>query len=66
MSTERLVPVEVLSLTFPHDEHTAIISGSKRGEITATCIDGRALVKLENQPETEFVDLGRLRQEFVL
>ena len=55
VSTDRSVPVEMLPLTRPHDERTAIISGNKRGEITATCIDGRVHVKWEDQPETEIV-----------
>ena len=64
VSTDRLVPVEMLPLTRPHNERTAIISGNKRSEITATCIDGRVHVKWEDQPETEIVDCRRIPHEF--
>ena len=58
----------MLPLTRPHDERTAIISGNKRGEITATCIDGRVHVKWDDMPDgqTEVVDLADLPHEFIL
>ena len=62
---DRLIPVEVLPLTQEHEASTKIRPGSRTGEITATCVDGKVYVQWEDETEPECVDLIRLPHEFL-
>ena len=68
VSTDRLIPIEMLPLTRPHNERTRLRSGGRTGSVTATCIDGRVHVKWDDMPDgqTEVVDLADLPHEFIL
>ena len=66
VSTDRLIPVEMLPLTRPLEEKTRIKSGHRLGTIVATCIDGRVHVKWDDREQEEVVDLSVLPHEFVL
>ena len=68
VSTDRLIPIEMLPLTRPHNERTRLRSGGRSGSVTATCIDGRVHVKWDDLPDgqTEVVDLADLPHEFIL
>ena len=41
---DQLIPVEAMPLAHSHGERTAIMSNGVRGEIEATCVDGRLRV----------------------
>ena len=66
VSTDRLIPVEMLPLTRPLAERTRLRSGAKLGTITATCVDGRVHIKWDGVTAEEVVDLSTLPHEFVL
>ena len=66
VSTDRLIPVEMLPLTRPLAEKTRLRSGAKLGTITATCVDGRVHIKWDGVTAEEVVDLSTLPHEFVL
>ena len=67
VSTDRLVPVDVLPLTRPHDEKTRLRAGGRTGTVQATCIDGRVHVEWGDTPgQTEVVDLADMPHEFIL
>ena len=67
VSTDRLIPVEMLPLTRPHDEKTRLRSGRRTGTVTATCIDGRVHVEWDDAiGTTDVMDLGDIPHEFIL
>ena len=66
VSTDRLIPVEMLPLTRPISERTRLRSGGRVGTVVATCVDGRVHVKWDDADAEEVVDLSILPHEFIL
>ena len=66
VSTDRLIPVEMLPLTRPLSEKTRLKSGDKSGTVTATCVDGRVHVKWDGEEKEEVLDLSTLPHEFLM
>ena len=70
VSTDLLIPVEVLPVSRPLNEHTRIKCGDKRGTITACCVDGRVHVEWDETRElaanVEVLDLSTIPHEFIV
>ena len=70
VSTDRLIPVDVLPVSRPLSEKTRIKCGERCGTITATCVDGRVHVQWDetNELATEFevLDLSTIPHEFIV
>ena len=70
VSTDLLIPVEVLPVSRPINEQTRIKCGHKTGTIQATCIDGRVHVEwdatAELEAKIEVLDLSTVPHEFVV
>ena len=66
VSTDRLIPVEVLPLTRPISERTRLRCNGRDGTIVATCIDGRVHIKWDDVDAEEVIDLSTVPHEFIL
>ena len=70
VSTDLLIPLEVLPVSRHLNEKTRIKCGHKCGTITATCVDGRVHVEWDATPEfaanIEVLDLSTIPHEFIV
>jgi hypothetical protein len=70
VSTDQLIPVDVLPISRPINERTRIKCGNRTGTIQATCIDGRVHVRWDETadlaPQVEVLDLSTIPHEFIV
>ena len=70
VSTDNLIPVEVLPVSRPISERTRIRCGTRTGTIQATCVDGRVHVRWDESAElaaaVEVLDLSTIPHEFIV
>ena len=70
VSTDLLIPVEVLPVSRSISERTRIRCGNRSGTIEATCVDGRVHVQWDDttdlKAEVEVLDLSTIPHEFIV
>ena len=70
VSTDLLIPVEVLPVSRPISEQTRIRCGNRTGTIQTTCVDGRVHVSWDAtadlSAEVEVLDLSTIPHEFIV
>ena len=70
VSTDLLIPVEVLPVSRHISERTRIRCGNRSGTIQATCVDGRVHVQWDDTAdlaaEVEVLDLSTIPHEFIV
>ena len=70
VSTDLLIPVEVLPVSRHISERTRIRCGHRSGTIQATCVDGRVHVQWDDTAdlaaEVEVLDLSTIPHEFIV